>query len=166
MEDELVLKDLHKTYGGPDGTLVFKPTWQAAYSAGVTADWAMFGLARYEQTRKEAFRNLIIAVADAYVDQLPDEDADVWPMSLAHIISAQVAAYRLNDRPVHLEEACRFAQMAVDMFWQDKTLPKASFKTDHYETLTGADSLALALLEVHAAVNNIKVVIPSNTIDR
>ena len=174
MEDELILKDLHKTYGvplgtpngGPDGTLVFKPTWQAAYSAGVTADWAMFGLARYEQTRKEAFRNLIIAVADAYIDQLPDEDADVWPMSLAHIISAHVAAYKLTDRPVHLEEACRFAQMAVDMFWQDKTLPKASFKTDHYETLTGADSLALALLEVHAAVNNIKVVIPSNTIDR
>ena len=52
------------------------------------------------------------------------------------------------------------------MFWQDKTLPKASFKTDHYETLTGADSLALALLEVYAVTNNIKVVIPSNTIDR
>ena len=56
--------------------------------------------------------------------------------------------------------------MAVEMFWQDSPLPRASLKTDHYETITGADSLALALLEVHAAMNNLDIRIPQNTIDR
>ncbi len=105
-------------------------------------------------------------MADAYLGALPDEDVDVWPMSFAHVISAQVAAYRFTRNPVYLEQACRFAQMAVEMFWQDSPLPRASLKTDHYETITGADSLALALLDVHAATNNLDVDIPANTIDR
>jgi hypothetical protein len=56
--------------------------------------------------------------------------------------------------------------MAVDRFFQDSALPRASLKTDHYETITGADSLALALLEVHAAGHGLAAVIPANTIDR
>ena len=71
-----------------------------------------------------------------------------------------------DRRSDYLEQARRFAQMAVDRFFQDRALPRASFKTDHYETITGADSLALALLEVHAAVNDLATVIPANTIDR
>jgi hypothetical protein len=56
--------------------------------------------------------------------------------------------------------------MAVELFWQDKPLPRASKQTGHYETITGADSLALALLEVHAALHGLTNRIPSNTIDR
>jgi DUF1680 family protein len=133
---------------------------------GITAGWAMFAIARFEQTQEEDFRDVVIAVADAYLDSLPAEDVDVWPMSFAHIISAQVAAYNLTGSLIYLEQACRFAQMAVHMFWQDNPLPKASFKTGHYETISGADSLALALLEVHVASYNLDVEIPSNTIDR
>jgi hypothetical protein len=166
IEDDLVLQDLRKSFGATDGRIVFKPTWQAGYSSGVTADWAMFALARYEQVSKSEFRDLAIAVADAYVDELPAEDVDVWPMSLSHVISAEVAAYRFTKRPVYLEQACRFARMAVQMYWQDKKLPRASLKTGHYETITGCDSLALSLLEVHAAANGLRVTIPSNTIDR
>jgi uncharacterized protein YyaL (SSP411 family) len=165
-EDKLILENLQKQYGQDDGTLAFKATWQAGYASGATAGWAMFGLARYEQVQKKAFRDLVITVADAYADTLPDEDVDVWPMSFGHIISAHVAAYKFTKRDVYLEQACRFARMAIDNFWQDNPLPKASFKTGHYETITGADSLALALLEVHAVTNNLKVDIPSNTIDR
>jgi uncharacterized protein YyaL (SSP411 family) len=87
-------------------------------------------------------------------------------MSFAHVISAQVAAHRLTGKPAYLEEARRFGQMAVEMFWQDNPLPRASFKTDHYETITGADSLALALLEAHVAARGLSVNVPSNTIDR
>ena len=166
VEDQLILENLGQLYGQTDGSLAFPPTWQAGYAAGATANWAMFGLARYEQVKKKPFRDLVIRVADAYVDALPDEDVDVWPMSFAHIISAQVAAYRFTNRNVYLEQARRFARMAVDMFFQDSPLPRASLKTDHYETITGADSLALALLEVHAAEHYLKVTIPSNTIDR
>lgn len=80
--------------------------------------------------------------------------------------SAQVAAFQLTDRNLYLEEARRFARMAVDMFFQDSPLPRASLKTDHYETITGADSLALSMLQVHAATSAVKASLPSNTIDR
>ncbi|MHB8955323.1 MAG: hypothetical protein ACYC4U_20285 [Pirellulaceae bacterium] len=165
-EDRLILADLHRQFGRPDGTLAFQPSWQAAYASGTAADWAMFGMARWEQVRKPEFRDLVLAVADAYVDALPGEDVDVWPMSVAHVISAEVAAYRFTQRSDYLEQARRFAQMGVDCFFQDCALPRASFKTDHYETITGADSLALSLLEVHAAVHGLSTVIPANTIDR
>ena len=56
--------------------------------------------------------------------------------------------------------------MAVEIFFEDNPLPRASFKTGHYETITGGDSLALALLEVHAATHHLKIAIPANTIDR
>ena len=56
--------------------------------------------------------------------------------------------------------------MAVEKYWQDKPLPRAGLKVDHYETISGADTLALALLDVYAAINNVKTHIPSNTIDR
>ena len=165
-EDQLILQDLRGKYGRPEGTWTFQPTWQAGYAAGVTAGWAMFALARFEQTQKDDFRNVVVAVADSYLDSLPAEDVDVWPMTFAHIISAQVAAYNLTGKPVYLRQARSFAQMAVDIFWQDSPLPKASFKTDHYETITGGDSLALALIEVHAAINSLDTKIPPNTIDR
>lgn len=120
-----------------------------------------------EQVKKKPFRDLVIRVADAYGDALPDEDVDVWPMSLAHIISAQVAAYRFTHRNGYLNEARRFAQMAVGIFFQDSPLPRASFKTDHYESTTGSDTLALALAELHLSTRTITIVrTPANTIDR
>jgi hypothetical protein len=170
VEDGLILADLRNQFAAAgekaDEKLVFKPTWQAGYSSGVAADWAMFGIARYEQTKSPAFRDLVVAVADAYVDAVPDEDVDVWPMSFSHVISAQVGAYRLTGDGVYLEQARRFARMAVGFYFQDNPLPRASFKTDHYETITGGDSLALALLEVHAATGNLATAVPLNTIDR
>ncbi|MBI4602857.1 MAG: VCBS repeat-containing protein [Planctomycetes bacterium] len=169
-EDRLVLEDLRRQHGGPGGAWSFRPTWQAGYSSGVTAGWAMYAVARLEQSPgqevRDALRDVVVAVADAYVDSLPDEDVDVWPMSLAHVISAQVAAYRLTGRGLYLAEACRFARLAVQVLWEESPLPRASFKTGHYETITGADSLALALLEVHAAGSGLKVPVPTNTIDR
>jgi hypothetical protein len=39
-------------------------------------------------------------------------------------------------------------------------------QTGHYETITGGDSLALALLEAHAASVGLTNKVPSNTIDR
>ena len=57
--------------------------------------------------------------------------------------------------------------MGITLFFQDNPLPRASMKTGHYETITGADTLALALVEVHLASLHITAVqAPDNTIDR
>lgn len=164
-EDDLIIPDLRK-YLAPTTNGYVPPKWQSGYSAGTLASSAMFCLGRFEQTGRKEYRDLIVAFADAYQNSRPEEDVDAWPMSFGHVISTQVAAYRLTKKPMYLDEAQRFATMAVHFFWQDRPLPRASFKTGHYETITGADSLALALLEVHAATHGLSNRIPSNTIDR
>jgi hypothetical protein len=164
-EDDLILPDLQKQLRGDTKDYV-PPKWQNGYSAGTIASSAMFCLARHQQTQKAPYRELLLAIADAYRDSRPEEDVDAWPLSFAHAISTQVAAWRFAQKPEYLEQARIFAQMAVDLFWQDNPLPRASLKTGHYETITGCDSLALALLEVHAAQKGLTVQIPANTIDR
>jgi hypothetical protein len=164
-EDELTLAEIRKQMAG--GTNVYTPPrWQNGYSAGTLASSAMFYLGRYEQTNHPAFREMLIKTADLYVDSQPEEDVDAWPQSFAQVISTQVAAHRLTKKPLYLEQAQRFARLAVDIFWQENPLPRASKQTGHYEAITGGDSLALALLEVHAATLGLTKQIPLNTIDR
>src|SRR5262245_18724643 len=136
-EDELILPGFQKGLRGEPGTTV-PPKWQAGYAAGTLANQAMFCLARHEQTGNAAYRDLVVAIADEYLAAQPEEDVDAWPASFAHAISAEVAAWRFTKRPVYLDRARTFAQMAVEFFWQDNPLPRASLKTGHYETITGA----------------------------
>jgi len=164
-EDDLIVTDIEKQFTG--GTNVYTPPqWQNGYSAGTLSSTAMFCLGRHEQTGKAAYRDLLVKIAERYLGSRPEEDVDSWPQSFAHVISAQVAAHRLTKRAVFLDQARQLAQMAVDIFWQDNPLPRASKQTGHYEAITGADSLALALLDVHAATHGLTNRIPSNTIDR
>jgi hypothetical protein len=162
-EDELILPDLRKQF---DAQTNAPPLWQSGYSAGTLASSAMFCWARYQQTTNTAYRDLILGYADRYTDSRPEEDVDAWPMSFGHAISTQVAAYKLSRQSKYLAQAQLLALMAVEIFWQDNPLPRASMHTGHYETITGADSLALALLEVFAATHGLTNRIPSNTIDR
>ena len=171
-EDELLLSDLGKQVASATGAAggvpgaPLPPLWTSGYSASTLASTAMFCLARYDQTRSPAYRDLLVTIADAYIGSRPGEDVDAWPASFAHAISAEVAAHRLTSRAAYLDEARRLAMMAVDLFWQESPLPRASMQTGHYETITGADSLVLALLEVHAAVHGLDFQLPLNTIDR
>jgi hypothetical protein len=159
-EDELILPDLQNPRSSQ------APLWQTGYSAGTQASTAMFCLARYEQTQNPAYRELIIAIADRYRDSVPEEDLDAWPMPFGHAISTQIAAYRFTNDKKYLDQAVRIANLAVQLFWQDNSLPRASLKTGHYESITGPDTLALSLLELHARMNKLTIPIPSNTLDR
>jgi len=142
------------------------PLWQTGYSAGTQASTAMFCLARFEQTQNTAYRQLIISIADRYKDSVPEEDLDAWPMPFGHAISTQLAAYRFTNDRIYLDQATRIANLAIQLFWQDNPLPRASLETGHYESITGPDTLALSLLELHATINKLTIPIPSNTIDR
>lgn len=164
-EDELTRAEMAKQREA-GASAQSAPLWQTGYSAGTQSSTAMFYLARYEQTQKQAYRDALVEIADSYIDAVPEEDVDVWPLAFAHAISTQAAAYRFTQREVYREQAQRLAKMAVTLFWQDNPLPRASLKTGHYEAITGADSLALALLEVHAITHRLAVKLPSNTIDR
>lgn len=164
-EDELTFVEMKKLFAGGTNTYV-PPKWQNGYSAGTLASMAMFYLGRYEQTTNVAYGEMLARIAEEYIGSQPGEDVDAWPQSFAHVISTEMAAHRFTKRKTYLDEARRFARIAVDVFWQDNPLPRASKQTGHYEAITGGDSLALALLEVHAATHGLTNRIPSNTIDR
>jgi hypothetical protein len=143
------------------------PLWNARYGDNTTAQVGMMCVSRYDNTGRTGHRNLLLAAADAYLNSLPADGDDIWPGTFGHAISLHVAAWRHSAKPVYMERARKFADFAVERFWRTNALPRASFKSDHYETITGADTLALALAELHLHVLHITAVRgPPNTIDR
>ena len=175
---------LEKSTAKPAGAVT--PRWDARYGGYTTAQTALMCVARYENNGQTGYRELITAAADSYLESLPPEEADVWPMTFGHAISLQLAAWRATARPIYLNRARQLADRAVAAYWPEAAppasgvgpapqnsakppaaLPRASLKTDHYETITGADTLALALVELHLHILHITAVhCPANTIDR
>jgi hypothetical protein len=141
--------------------------WKTGDSEETIAQIGMLYVSRYDNTGNVGYRDLLVGAADAYLGSFPEKDVDVWPATLGHSISLELAAWRHTARPIYLERARKLADWAVQNFWGTSALPRASLKAKHYESITGADTLALALLELHLQVLHITAVrCPPNTIDR
>jgi hypothetical protein len=151
--------------GAPKG--VPTPLWSARDGGRTTAGIGMMCVSRYENTGKPAYRDLIHAAADAYLKAMPAEGEDVWPGTIGHAISLQLAAWRSTAKQIYFDRARTLGEFALEKFFDGGPLPRASLKCDHYETITGADTLALALVELHLEILHITAVrYPPNTIDR
>ncbi len=151
--------------GTPTGK--YTSVWQAQYGPPTTAAMAMMCVSRYENAAYLGYRDLISAAADVYVDAVPGPDVDLWPMTLGHAISLELAAFRATAQGKYHHQAYRLGNLAVEYFWGDSPLPKASLKSDHYESTTGADTLAVALQDLWVTARHINgVLVPANTIDR
>jgi len=145
----------------------YTPLWRAGYGSYTTAQVAMMCVSRYENSGKIGYRELITAAADVYLNSMPAENIDAWPMTFGHVISLALAAWRSTSRPVYMDFARKLGNEGVERFWHGSPLPRASLKANHYESITGADTLALALVELHLHILHITAVrCPSNTIDR
>lgn len=141
--------------------------WKARHDSYTTAQIGMMCVSRYDNTGKVVYRDLIFAAADAYLDSLPADSDDAWPATFGHAISLEIAAWRHSADWKYMERARKLGDIAVEKFWGTNALPRASLKTSHYESITGADTLALALLELHLNILHITAVrCPANTIDR
>jgi len=144
--------------------------WNASLSEPTTAHVAMLCVSRYENIGSSLnirYRELIHAAADCYADSLPSDGDDTWPLTFGQAISLQLAAWRSTSRQQYLDRAIKLADIAVQTFWTESPLPKASSKSDHYESITGSDTLGLALVELHLTILGITAVrCPPNTIDR
>jgi hypothetical protein len=141
--------------------------WQARAGEKTTAQVGMMCVSRHDNSGKIAFRDLLLAAADAYLNSLPTEAEDAWPATFGQAISLELAAWRHSADWKYMERARQLGKVAVEKFWGTNALPRASLKTDHYESVTGADTLALALLELHLQILHITAVrCPANTLDR
>jgi hypothetical protein len=151
--------------GKSDGS--YTSLWDAKYGAYTTAAVAVMCVSRYENTGRVGYRRLITATADAYMDSLPGNDTDAWPITFGHAICAEQAAYRATAQEKYYKRAFNLGEIAIEKFFGDSPLPRASLKSDHYESTTGADTLVLALVELHLSTLHITAVhAPVNSIDR
>jgi hypothetical protein len=151
--------------GKRDGS--YSSLWDAKYGAFTTAAVAMMCVSRYHNTGDTGYRDLILAAADAYMDSVPADGVDAWPMTFGHAISLELAAFGAAARKEYHDRAFRLGEIAVGKFFDGSALPRASLKTNHYESITGADTLVLALAELHLSTLDITAVRPPvNTIDR
>jgi hypothetical protein len=146
----------------------YTPLWKTKRPFSVTtAEIGMMCVSRYDNSGRAGYRPFILAAADCYLDSLPAETEDAWPVTFGHAISLQLAAWRHGADPKYLERARQLGEIAVEKFWGANALPRAGYHTEHYETITGADTLALALAELHLNILHITAVrCPPNTIDR
>ena len=143
------------------------PLWMAGSGGATTAQIGMMCVSRYENSGHIGHRELIHAAADAYLKSMPGAEDDVWPATFGHVMCLQLAAWRSTSKPIYFDRARELGNAALEKYFGQDALPRASLKSEHYETLTGADTLALALLELHLDVLHITAArCPSNTIDR
>jgi hypothetical protein len=150
-----------------NASMHFTPMWEGMYGDFTTASVALMCVARYENGGGPPYRDLVVAAADCYLSGMPAESVDIWPMTVGHVISLELSAWRITAKDHYLRRAQELGNMAIARFWEDKPLPRASLQTGHYETITGADTLALALFDLHLTTLHITGVrVPCNTIDR
>ncbi len=148
----------------PDG---LTPLWRPRQDGHTTAMRAMMCVSRYENTGDVRYRDLIHAAADAYRNALPPDDADVWPMTFGHAISLQLAAWRSTSRQEYLDYRREARGPARPTILGRRPPAAGGLQVAHYDTATGADTLALALVELHLSILHITAVrCPPNTIDR
>jgi len=141
--------------------------WGDRYGSPTTAKVALMCVSRYDNTGRISHRSLLTAAAGAYFNSLPAVGDDTRAGTFGHAISLQVAAWRHTAKPEYLAQARKLADFTVEKFWGTNALPRASLKSEHYESITGADTLALALVELHLNILHITAVrCPPNTIDR
>jgi pectate lyase-like protein len=143
------------------------PLWEGRYGGNTTAQVAMMCVSRYENTGSPRYRELLRAAARAYLGSAPEAGTDAWPGTFGQAISLELAAWRATSEARYLDRARELGNRAVEAFFGASPLPRASLKSDHYESITGADTLALALVELHLHILYITAVrYPPNTADR
>jgi len=136
--------------GGGSG--FFTETWSTGYGQWTDAQVAMFCLLRWEQVKAEEYEKLFLAAADRYLASEPDASRVVWPGAMGDAITLLVEVHRITGDRRYLDRGDRLGRIAVELFFPDDSpLPKASSQHDHYEAITRADTLAMALVSLWAA---------------
>ena len=128
-------------------------TWLSAYGMPTDANLAMFCLLRYDQTRNDGYKQLIVASARRYLDSLPDTSIALYPTAMAEAIANLLAAYRLTGDKAFNDRAEVLGRESVRIFFDGSPLPRASSQHTHYEAITGGDTLVMQLLDLWAAQN-------------
>jgi rhamnogalacturonyl hydrolase YesR len=110
---------------------------------------------RYAQCKDEMYRKAFLAVAAELLGaELPSsKDGKAWePGGVGAAILALVCAHAETGEAKYLDRARAGAEAARVLFFDEgNPLPKMTSKSSHYESITRADTLMMALLQLHLA---------------
>jgi hypothetical protein len=126
---------------------------------GYTAGWGHAGTAnicyfRYKQVKLGEYAKLILDAANLYRRSEPEIETALHPRTLGHVIFLMLSVYELTGEKQYLERADHYARRSLELFFDaSSALPKATSKHDHYEAVTGVDTLMMALLKLWATKN-------------
>jgi rhamnogalacturonyl hydrolase YesR len=127
--------------------------WSAGYggSGGEIAGQACVRMLRWRQTRSPHYQRAVLAAADRYLGRTIDRSFPVHPGTAGNVLLLLLYAHELSGAKRYLDGAERLAAEAIELFLDDGCpLPRASHVHGHYEAVTGADTLMMALLELWA----------------
>jgi unsaturated rhamnogalacturonyl hydrolase len=154
----------------PNGPGGWSPPWESGYGLRILAEFAVKSYDRYRQLPdgpvRQTYRRYILETADAYENQDPPKDVDLWPRDFGYVIYCQLAAHAIDGDAKRLAVARHFADKAVATFFDGKSpLPRASVKSRHYESVTMGDVLLYALLRLDLTLSKTSVSLPDVIVD-
>lgn len=123
--------------------------WATGYGDATDARIALICSLRYQQTSRPAYRRLILDTADRYLQGQPDPEIPLYPGTIGHVLLLEILAADLSGKEQYSVRAREIAEFAIRTFWRDGApLPRASSHHAHYEAITRADTLVLAVLKL------------------
>jgi hypothetical protein len=105
---------------------------------------------------KNGYHRLIAACANRYLKNNPPAAAIQKPGIIGDVIMLMTAAYEFSGNRKYLHRADYIARLGMDNFLDISPLPRAAVGFDHYEAITRADTMMMALLKLWQIQNKPK----------
>jgi len=122
---------------------------------------------RYAQVKLAPYKETAIGAADRYLDDDVNLSFPVYPGTVGKVILLMLGAHDLTGEARYLQRADALARQSLTLFLDDRCpLPKATHQHDHYEAITEADTLMMALLRLWAVQQTPPVALPLTYTDR
>ena len=129
----------------------------SGYGHNSLAQVALMCRERHAQVRKEVYRKVFLSVCDGLLTaQLPSpDDGKTWePGGVGAAILALLHTHADTGKAKYLNRAKAGAETARALFFEEgNPLPRMTSKSSHYESITRADTLMMALLQLHLATS-------------
>ena len=163
--------DIHTLENFLEGEWTHTEPWVTGYGMSTDAQAANLLVERLRQLpagpTKDGYRALILASADRYLTSEPDVSRTIYPGSLGEVILHMLNAHELTGDARFAQRAEHFARLAVELFLEPgSALPKASTRHDHYEAITRADTMMMALLRLWQVRERPDLALPLEYTDR
>lgn len=148
----------------------FCPIWDFVYGKATEAQVAMICCERLKQLDdaqvSKGYKGLVTACANRYLKNDPPAEAIRKPGIIGDVILLMTVAYEFSHHKKFLDRADYFADLGIQKFLDISPLPRAAAGFTHYEAITRADTMMMALLQLYLTQNNLKITTPLIYTDR